>query len=143
MRGSSLQWTVFDSNGFSLVPRLRTGHNVRHADNMTKRCFPLILVNVTLVPKRLSLLCLRMTTYALCSVEHRGYLDAHPAKADGREVSSHAQLLMKPVARKLRAKKIAAQLSSCFAGAWRGSCVVLSLHSRPHLAARLWAGADS
>jgi large subunit ribosomal protein L28 len=44
---------------------------------------------------------LRVSAYALRSVEHRGGLDAFHAKADADELSQRARLLKKQIAKKV------------------------------------------
>ena len=78
-----------------------TGNNVSHANNKTRRRFLPNLVNVTLMSEALNQnVRLRISAYALRTVEHRGGLDAFLAKADASELSQRARLLKKQVAKK-------------------------------------------
>jgi large subunit ribosomal protein L28 len=79
-----------------------TGNNVSHANNKTRRRFLPNLVNVTLMSDALGQnVRLRISANALRSVEHRGGLDAFLMKADAAELSQHARLIKKQVAKKL------------------------------------------
>jgi large subunit ribosomal protein L28 len=84
------------------------GHNVSHANNKTKRRFLPNLVNVTLISEALNQnVRLRISAYALRTVEHRGGLDAFLLKADVAELSQRARLLRKQVAKKLTEQEAA------------------------------------
>lgn len=75
-----------------------TGNNVSHANNKTKRRFLPNLVNVTLISEALNQnVRLRISAYALRSVEHRGGLDAFLLKANDDELSPNAQNLKREV----------------------------------------------
>jgi large subunit ribosomal protein L28 len=75
-----------------------TGNNVSHANNKSRRRFLPNLKNVTLMSDVLERsVKLRITAYALRSVEHRGGLDAFLVKAKDDELSTRAQLLRKEV----------------------------------------------
>jgi len=75
-----------------------TGNTVSHAVNRTRRRFLPNLVNVTLISDSLNRsVKLRITAYALRSVEHRGGLDAFLLKANDDELSINAQALKKEV----------------------------------------------
>jgi large subunit ribosomal protein L28 len=78
-----------------------TGNNVSHANNKTRRRYLPNLVNVTLISDALGeKVRLRITAYALRSVEHRGGLDAFLAKAKDSELGPRALLVKKQIARK-------------------------------------------
>lgn len=73
-----------------------TGYTVSHALNHTKRRFLPNLLNVTLISDALGRsVKLRITAYALRSVEHRGGLDAFLLKANDNELSVNALALKK------------------------------------------------
>jgi large subunit ribosomal protein L28 len=79
-----------------------TGNNVSHANNKSRRRFLPNLKEVSLMSEALDRsFRLRITAYALRSVEHRGGLDAFLIKAREDELSSRAQLLRKEVMAKL------------------------------------------
>ncbi len=64
------------------------GNNVSHALNRTRRRFLPNLLNVTLLSEKLNRpVKLRITAYALRSVEHRGGLDAFLLKQDDADLS--------------------------------------------------------
>ena len=68
------------------------GNNVSHALNRTRRRFLPNLVNVTLISDALNrAVKLRISAYALRSVEHRGGLDAFLLKQDDATLSPLAQ----------------------------------------------------
>ncbi|MCS6761327.1 MAG: 50S ribosomal protein L28 [Candidatus Devosia symbiotica] len=74
------------------------GNNVSHALNRTRRRFLPNLVNVTLISEALSRpVKLRITAYALRSVEHRGGLDAFLLKQSDDTLSPLAQGIKKEV----------------------------------------------
>ncbi|MFM9859538.1 50S ribosomal protein L28 [Pseudoxanthobacter sp. M-2] len=78
-----------------------TGNNVSHANNKTRRRYLPNLVNVTLISDALGeKVRLRISAYALRSVEHRGGLDAFLAKAKDSELGPRALLVKKQIARK-------------------------------------------
>ena len=73
-----------------------TGNNVSHALNRTRRRFLPNLLNVTLLSEALDRpVKLRITAYALRTVEHRGGLDAFLLKQDDADMSPLAQGLKK------------------------------------------------
>jgi len=75
-----------------------TGNNVSHALNRTRRRFLPNLLNVTLISDALGRsVKLRVSAYALRSVEHRGGLDAFLIKASEDELSPNAQALRKEI----------------------------------------------
>jgi large subunit ribosomal protein L28 len=75
-----------------------TGNNVSHAVNRTRRRFLPNLLNVSLISDALNrTVKLRITAYALRSVEHRGGLDAFLVKAHDEELSPNALALKKEV----------------------------------------------
>ncbi|MEX6506388.1 50S ribosomal protein L28 [Jiella sp. M17.18] len=81
---------------------VQSGNNVSHANNKTRRRFLPNLCNVTLISDALGQSYrLRVSAYALRSVEHRGGLDAFLIKADESELSQRARLLKRQVAKKL------------------------------------------
>jgi large subunit ribosomal protein L28 len=74
------------------------GNNVSHALNRTRRRFLPNLVNVTLISEALNRpVKLRITAYALRSVEHRGGLDAFLLKQSDDTLSTLAQGIKKEV----------------------------------------------
>jgi len=78
-----------------------TGNNVSHANNKTRRRYLPNLVNVTLISDALGeKVRLRISAYALRSVEHRGGLDAFLAKAKDSELGPRALLVKKQIERK-------------------------------------------
>ena len=78
-----------------------TGNNVSHANNKTRRRYLPNLVNVTLISDALGeKVRLRISAYALRSVEHRGGIDAFLAKAKDSELGPRALLVKKQIARK-------------------------------------------
>jgi large subunit ribosomal protein L28 len=79
-----------------------TGNNVSHANNKSRRRFLPNLKEVSLMSEALERsFRLRITAYALRSVEHRGGLDAFLLKAREDELSRRAQLLRKQIMAKL------------------------------------------
>ena len=75
-----------------------TGNNVSHANNKSRRRFLPNLKSVSLMSEALErTVRLRISAYALRSVEHRGGLDSFLAKADESELSDRARLLRKEV----------------------------------------------
>jgi large subunit ribosomal protein L28 len=75
-----------------------TGNNVSHALNRTRRRFLPNLLNVSLISDALNrTVKLRITAYALRSVEHRGGLDAFLVKASDEDLSPNALALKKEV----------------------------------------------
>ncbi|MCS6758122.1 MAG: 50S ribosomal protein L28 [Candidatus Devosia euplotis] len=74
------------------------GNNVSHALNRTRRRFLPNLVNVTLISEALNRsVKLRISAYALRSVEHRGGLDAFLLKQSDDTLSTLAQGIKKEV----------------------------------------------
>ena len=79
-----------------------SGNNVSHANNKSRRRFLPNLKEVSLMSEALDRsVRLRITAYALRSVEHRGGLDAFLVKASDDELSPKAALLRKEVMAKL------------------------------------------
>lgn len=79
-----------------------SGNNVSHANNKSRRRFLPNLKEVSLMSDALERsVRLRITAYALRSVEHRGGLDAFLLKASEDELSRKAALLRKEVMAKL------------------------------------------
>jgi len=84
------------------------GNNVSHANNRTRRRFLPNLCNVTLISDTMEQSYrLRISAYALRTVEHRGGLDAFLMKEDSRVLSPRARLLKQQIVKK-RAEKSAA-----------------------------------
>ena len=80
---------------------IQTGNNVSHANNKTRRRFLPNLCQVTLISDALGQrFRLRVSAYALRSVEHRGGLDAFLLKSDENELSMRARLLRRQIAKK-------------------------------------------
>jgi len=74
------------------------GNNVSHALNRTRRRFLPNLVKVTLMSEALNRsVKLRISAYALRSVEHRGGLDAFLLKQNDDTLSTLAQGIKKEV----------------------------------------------
>ena len=87
-----------------------SGNNVSHANNKSRRRFLPNLKEVSLMSDALERsVRLRITAYALRSVEHRGGLDAFLVKASKDELSPKAALLRKEVLAKLAAAAPAAE----------------------------------
>ena len=81
---------------------VQSGNNVSHANNRTRRRFLPNLCNVTLLSDALGRkVRLRVTAYALRSVEHRGGLDAFLLKARDTELGPRAVILKRQIKRKL------------------------------------------
>ena len=79
-----------------------SGNNVSHANNKSRRRFLPNLKEVSLMSDALERsVRLRITAYALRSVEHRGGLDAFLLKASEDELSPKAALLRKELIAKL------------------------------------------
>ena len=75
-----------------------TGNNVSHANNKSRRRFLPNLKVVSLMSEALErTVRLRISAYALRSVEHRGGLDAFLAKASEDELSPRCWALRKEV----------------------------------------------
>ncbi len=78
-----------------------TGNNVSHANNKTRRRFLPNLNKVTLISDTLGqTVRLRITPYALRSVEARGGLDAYLTKARDEDLSAKALKLKRAIAKK-------------------------------------------
>jgi large subunit ribosomal protein L28 len=92
-----------------LTGKLPLSGNIRsHAENATRRKFRPNLVNVTLISEVLDRqVKLRISAYALKSVEHRGGLDAFLAKARDEELSPNCLKLKREIA-KTKAERAAA-----------------------------------
>jgi len=87
---------------------VQSGNNVSHANNRTRRRFLPNLCNVTLISDALGQRYrLRITAYALRTVEHRGGLDAFLTKAKDAELSMRARLLKRQIAKKIEEKAAA------------------------------------
>ncbi len=81
-----------------------TGNNVSHANNKSRRRFLPNLKEVSLMSEALDRsVRLRITAYALRSVEHRGGLDAFLAKAGTAELSQTVRDLKREIEKKLAA----------------------------------------
>ena len=81
---------------------VQSGNNVSHANNRTRRRFLPNLCNVSLISDALGQrFRLRVSAYALRSVEHRGGLDAFLIKADEAELSQRARLLKRQIVKKV------------------------------------------
>ena len=75
-----------------------TGNTVSHALNRTRRRFLPNLLNVSLISDALGRsVKLRISAYALRSVEHRGGLDAFLLKAHDEELSDNAKGIKKEI----------------------------------------------
>jgi len=87
---------------------VQSGNNVSHANNRTRRRFLPNLCNVTLISDALGQRYrLRITAYALRTVEHRGGLDEFLVKAKDAELSMRARLLKRQIAKKIEEKAAA------------------------------------
>jgi len=83
---------------------VQAGNNVSHANNKTRRRFLPNLNQVTLISDALGQsVRLRITSYALRSVEHRGGLDAFLMKSRDADLSIRARRLKQTIAKKLEA----------------------------------------
>jgi large subunit ribosomal protein L28 len=86
-----------------------TGNTVSHAINRTRRRFLPNLLNVSLISDALGrTVKLRISAYALRSVEHRGGLDQFLLKASEDELSDNAASLRKEIRAALAAAPVAA-----------------------------------
>ena len=80
---------------------VQAGNNVSHAHNKTRRRFLPNLCKVTLHSEILNQdYRLRISAYALRTVEHRGGLDGFLAKAKMSELSDRAARIKKNIAKK-------------------------------------------
>ena len=80
------------------------GNNVSHANNKTRRRFLPNLNDVTLTSETLGQsLSFKISAAALRTVDHRGGLDAFPAKAPDVELSQKALKLKREIAKALTA----------------------------------------
>ncbi|MDF1608066.1 50S ribosomal protein L28 [Hoeflea sp. YIM 152468] len=87
---------------------VQSGNNVSHANNRTRRRFLPNLCNVTLISDALGQRYrLRITAYALRTVEHRGGLDAFLVKAKDADLSMRARLLKRQIAKKIEEQAVA------------------------------------
>ena len=87
---------------------VQTGNKVSHANKKSRRRFLPNLNQVTLISDALGQdVHLRITSYALRSVEHRGGLDAFLAKAKDGDLSMRARLLKRQIAKKIVEKAAA------------------------------------
>ncbi|MCR4282595.1 MAG: 50S ribosomal protein L28 [Bauldia sp.] len=83
---------------------VQSGNTVSHANNRTRRRFLPNLNQVTLISEALGRnVHLRITSYALRSVEARGGLDGFLLKARDGDLSVRALKLKRQVAKKLAA----------------------------------------
>lgn len=81
-----------------------TGNNVSHANNKSRRRYLPNLCRVSLQSEALGQqIRMRVTAYALRSVEHRGGLDAFLLKAKAGELSAKALRVKRLVEKKLLA----------------------------------------
>ena len=81
-----------------------TGNNVSHANNKSRRRFLPNLVDVTLMSETLKRrVRLRVSAYALRTVEHRGGLDRFLMKASDAELSKRARDLKRQLSKALAA----------------------------------------
>ena len=81
---------------------VQSGNNVSHANNRSRRRFLPNLCNVSLLSDALGRkVRMRVTAYALRSVEHRGGLDAFLLKSRDTELGPRARLLKRQIKRKL------------------------------------------
>ena len=86
---------------------VQAGNKVSHANKKSRRRFLPNLNEVTLISDALGQdVHLRITSYALRSVEHRGGLDSFLAKAKNEDLSARARRLKRTIG-----KRIAAQAS--------------------------------
>lgn len=87
---------------------VQTGNNVSHAHNRTRRRFLPNLCNVSLISEALGRsFRLKVSAYALRTVEHRGGLDAFLMKSDKSDLSLKAQRIRREVAKSLVAAEAA------------------------------------
>lgn len=78
------------------------GHNVSHANNKTRRTFEPNLNDVTLTSDALGQsFRLRVSAYALRTIDHRGGLDAFLAKQPDATLSIRALKIKRAIAKKL------------------------------------------
>ena len=83
-------------------------HKVSHSNIKTKRRFLPNLCNVTFISDALGRnVRLKVSTYAIKSVDHRGCLDAFLIKAKADELSPKALLLKKAIEKKIAAAPVA------------------------------------
>jgi large subunit ribosomal protein L28 len=81
---------------------VQSGNTVSHANNKTRRRFLPNLSQVSLTSDALGqTVRLRITAYALRSVEHRGGLDAFLMKERDSNLSIRARRIKRTIARKL------------------------------------------
>ncbi len=91
-----------------------SGNNVSHANRKTRRRFLPNLCQVTLISDALGRqVSLRISAYALRSVEHNGGLDPFLLKASDAQLSSRALKLKREIA---KVQTAAASVLSAFAG---------------------------
>ncbi len=77
---------------------VQTGNNVSHAKNRTRRRFLPNLCNVNLLSETLGeSFRLKISAYALRTIEHRGGLDSYLAKAKDQELSLKARRLKRKI----------------------------------------------
>ncbi len=83
---------------------VQSGNLVSHSNHKTRTRFMPNLCSVTLISDALGRsVRLRVAAASLRSVEHRGGLDAFLAKASEAELSQHARLLKREIAKKSEA----------------------------------------
>ncbi len=81
---------------------VQTGNNVSHANNRTRRRFLPNLNRVSLISDALGeTVRLRITPYALRSVERRGGLDNYLVQARDRDLSTRARRLKRAIVKRL------------------------------------------
>jgi len=86
-----------------------SGNNVSHANNKSRRRFMPNLSEVTLISDALGQrVRLRITSYALRSVEHRGGLDKFLLKADDTDLSITARRLKRQIEKRTAATPVPA-----------------------------------
>ena len=84
---------------------VQSGNNVSHANKKSRRRFMPNLNTVTLISDALGQrVRMRITSYAMRSVEHRGGLDNFLAKAKDDELSLRARRLKRTIARRIAAQ---------------------------------------
>ena len=89
---------------------VQTGNNVSHANNKTRRRFLPNLNQVTLMSEALGAsVNLKISSYALRSVEHRGGLDKFLAVARDSELSPKALKLKREIAKRTVAAAASAE----------------------------------
>ena len=82
-----------------------TGNNVSHAHNKTRRRFLPNLQDVSLLSDTLGMIRLRLTAYAIRSIERNGGIDAYLLKTSNLKLPAEARKLKNRI---LKAQKKAA-----------------------------------